>query len=176
MKLRSKGDTIVEVLLALTVLSTILVAGYSISTRSLNGVRISQERGEALKIAEAEYEQLRFYVPQIDNATFTNISSLNASQDGFCMKTDPSTGNFIDGTSFFDLPSNDVKKLSEYSADCKRGTRYYVAITPTQSSSLTFTDGKTGKETNFSINVYWDRSGGGDVQQLTLSYKVIKND
>jgi type II secretory pathway pseudopilin PulG len=63
----NKGDTIVEFMLALSVLGLIIVGGYSIATRSLNGVRVSQERGEALKIAEAQIETVRQKISSTDN-------------------------------------------------------------------------------------------------------------
>ncbi len=53
-----RGDTIIEVMIALSVLMVIIVGGYSIATRSLNGVRIAQERSEASKIAEGQLEAI----------------------------------------------------------------------------------------------------------------------
>ncbi len=58
-RLGSKGDTIVEVLLAIAVVSAVLSGAYVATNRSLNGVRQSQERGEALKFIEGQLERLK---------------------------------------------------------------------------------------------------------------------
>lgn len=55
-----RGDTIIEVILALAVLGGVIVGGYSIATRSLRGVQASNERNEALKIAEGQIENLKY--------------------------------------------------------------------------------------------------------------------
>jgi prepilin-type N-terminal cleavage/methylation domain-containing protein len=55
----SRGDTIIEVLIAITIVSAILGGAYVSASRSINGSRQSEERGEALKIAEAQLEYLR---------------------------------------------------------------------------------------------------------------------
>ncbi|TAH34119.1 hypothetical protein EYC59_03930 [Candidatus Saccharibacteria bacterium] len=58
-KLTSKGDTIVEVLLAVGVISFTLVTAYAISSRSMDGIRTSQERQEALALAQSQIELVR---------------------------------------------------------------------------------------------------------------------
>lgn len=58
-KHNSRGDTIVEVMIAMVVLTLILGAAYAISSRALKTARSSQERGEALKIAESQVENIK---------------------------------------------------------------------------------------------------------------------
>lgn len=57
-RLKQTGDTIVEVLIAVVVVSVILVGAYTISNVSMRQIRISQERGEAQKIASGQLEQI----------------------------------------------------------------------------------------------------------------------
>lgn len=57
--LNAKGDTIVEVLLAIAVVSAVLGGAFVSANRSLRGARISQERGEALKHIEGQLEKLK---------------------------------------------------------------------------------------------------------------------
>ena len=57
--LNNKGDTIVEVLLAIVVISSVLSGAYLTSRRSLGNSRQAQERGEALKYVEAQIEQIK---------------------------------------------------------------------------------------------------------------------
>lgn len=56
--LSSTGDTIIEVLLAIAFVSAVMGAAFVSANRSLNGTRVSQERGEALKLAQAQADML----------------------------------------------------------------------------------------------------------------------
>ncbi len=58
-RLNTRGDTIVEVLLAMVIVSAVLGGAYASSNRSLNAARQSQERGEALKLVEGQLELLK---------------------------------------------------------------------------------------------------------------------
>lgn len=73
--LRETGDTIVEVLIALTVVASMLGAAYVTSNRSLNNNRQAQERGEALKLAEGQLERLKGLVGSGSVAPFTTTTS-----------------------------------------------------------------------------------------------------
>lgn len=55
--LNNKGDTIVEVLIAITVVSSILGGAFVSARRSTNATRASQERVEALAIAQGQMER-----------------------------------------------------------------------------------------------------------------------
>lgn len=62
-KLNKTGDTIIEVLISILILSVVLAGAYATAGRSSTTVRASQERGEALKLVEGQLERLRFSVP-----------------------------------------------------------------------------------------------------------------
>jgi len=57
--LNNTGDTIVEVLICIAVVSTILGGAFVTTRQSQVGVRDSQEHAEALKLVESQLEQLR---------------------------------------------------------------------------------------------------------------------
>ena len=57
--LSNGGDTIVEVLIAIAVVSAVLGGAFVSANRSLNMSRQSQERGEALKLAEGQVERVK---------------------------------------------------------------------------------------------------------------------
>jgi type II secretory pathway pseudopilin PulG len=57
--LGNKGDTIVEVLLAIAVVSSVMGGAFVSANRSLRGARVSQERGEALKLIEGQLELMK---------------------------------------------------------------------------------------------------------------------
>ncbi len=57
--INNAGDTIIEVLIAIAVVSLLISGAYVLSNRSSKGIRMSQEHGEALKYAEAQLEQTK---------------------------------------------------------------------------------------------------------------------
>ncbi len=58
-KLSQAGDTIVEVLIAIMVMSIVLGGAYVSANRSLNNSRQAQERAEALKVGQSQLEKLK---------------------------------------------------------------------------------------------------------------------
>ncbi len=55
---QQRGDTIVEVLIAVAMLAFVITTASATTTRSSNTVRASQERGEALKLAQSQVEYI----------------------------------------------------------------------------------------------------------------------
>lgn len=53
------GDTIVEVLICILVISIVLAGAFTVTNKSLLSVRASQERSQAIKLAESQLERLR---------------------------------------------------------------------------------------------------------------------
>ncbi len=58
-KLGEGGDTIVEVLIAIAVVSMVLGGAYATTNRSLQASRSAQEQGVALRLVESQLEQLK---------------------------------------------------------------------------------------------------------------------
>lgn len=61
-RLNQSGDTIIEVLICMAIVSFSLGISYGIARRSLSQVRVAQERTEALKIAEQQIERIKQYI------------------------------------------------------------------------------------------------------------------
>src|ERR1051325_5182355 len=68
---RQRGDTIVEVLISLTVISLVLGGAYVTTNKSLIATRTAQERGNALKLAESQVEQIKGVAAINPSAIFT---------------------------------------------------------------------------------------------------------
>ena len=83
MKKQQLGDTIVEVLLAMSVIGLILGMAFGIANRSVRMGQDAQERAEALKIAESQLEVFK--------SEFAGSAPLKARTEAspFCL--DPST-------------------------------------------------------------------------------------
>lgn len=58
-RLSQTGDTLVEVLVCISIVSLILAGAYATTNRSATAVRNSQEHSEALKLIESQLEQIR---------------------------------------------------------------------------------------------------------------------
>ncbi len=74
----NRGDTIVEVLVAIAVVSLVLAGAFTSTRHSANATRSAQEQGEALKIAESQVEQIKIAVE-------TGKPSLAAAPASFCI-------------------------------------------------------------------------------------------
>ncbi len=77
----NRGDTIVEVLLAIAVVSAVLGGAYVSANRSSNNTRQAQERSEASKLVEAQLEQLK-QATQNDPTFFTLPAATTYCLDG----------------------------------------------------------------------------------------------
>lgn len=83
LSLKSRGDTIVEALIAMAILGMVIAGGFSISSHSIRTVRSAQERAEALKYVETQAELLRA-AAAAKNANWTAINGV-ASGTPFCL-------------------------------------------------------------------------------------------
>jgi type II secretory pathway pseudopilin PulG len=70
-RLSQAGDTIIEVLICIGIVSMILGGAFVTTRASQTGVRNSQEHGEALKLAESQLEQLRADASSASPTVFT---------------------------------------------------------------------------------------------------------
>jgi len=90
---RQRGDTLVEVLIAIAVVSLVLGGAYVTSSRSLLATRSAQERGNALKIAESQIEQIKGLAASNSKALFDA-----SAPSPFCISTDGSVVASSDAT------------------------------------------------------------------------------
>lgn len=67
---RQRGDTLVEVLVAIAVVTLVLSGAYVVTNRSVQETRSAQERGNALKNAESQLEQLKGLIATSPDAVF----------------------------------------------------------------------------------------------------------
>lgn len=110
--LTQKGDTIVEVLLAIAVVSFILAISYGLANRSTQGMQKAHERSEALKEVEGQLDILRNYLAG-DDATWTDaqvcfIESTDPGDPPFVPTNDPNSCNFgVDDRYAIDIEKND---------------------------------------------------------------------
>lgn len=142
------GDTIVEVMIVVTILGFIVAGVYSIASGSLRSARQAQERSEALKYTEGQLEQLKHLANTNGNAVFGVAGT-------FCIDGS-SQAVSIPGS----LPPFEEDDFANYPVGCIKDNRYHMAIQ------------RTGNN-QFAVTARWDRLGGGR-DQITMLYRMYQ--
>lgn len=101
-RLNVEGDTIVEVLICMAIVSFSLGVSYGIARRSLIQVRVAEERTQALKLAEQQVSRIKQYITNNSATAFlsgpckpatASSSFYDACNQGQCIVNDTVTGN-----------------------------------------------------------------------------------
>ena len=134
------GDTIVEVLISIAVVSAVLMGAFLVTSKSTSGVRNSQEHGEMLQVLQGQVEHVR---------------ALAVAQ------TTSTGGIFASGNFCIDATASPPARVPSSSGACHNiDSRYNVSISYDSTSNVfTFTgtwDGITGgsQKENLSYRVY----------------------
>jgi prepilin-type N-terminal cleavage/methylation domain-containing protein len=172
---KQKGDTLVEVMIAMMIISSVLAVSYGIASTALRIGQATQERTEALKIAEGQVELI--IAAANDSTRRDSLFTTLSANTPFCNAM--SVSITINGTSIEDSLLNDLltAKLpplgsKDYHDSCARGIdkRYKINIVridvpgPLVGSPI---------ESTFRVRVRWYRVGGGK-DQVELRYKIHK--
>ena len=161
-----RGDTIVEVLLAMAVVGLVLGVAYGITNRSVAIGRSAQERSEALKLAETQLELLKEYISQENIETnvmqkLDTALSLSPPNDSACLvinssnlievrQVEDSLGPTVDDCEFglFQVSTSCISGLPNANAGV-------IALGNTCQAPASAADRK------IIVRVIWDRVGGG---------------
>lgn len=162
-KMGQAGDTIVEVLIAMAVLSAILGGAYISANQSLNNSRQAQERGEAAKVANSQLEQIKAYAKDpVKHGLMFDPNKI------FCID---SAGNVKDIPGFpaYDppdnspLPENDNWNNNSFPTECTFQGLYHASIRYKY----------PGADSLFTIAIRWDRFGGKK-DEMRMLYRLQK--
>ncbi|MDB5181697.1 MAG: hypothetical protein JWP13_460 [Candidatus Saccharibacteria bacterium] len=151
-----RGDTIVEVMIAIAVVSSVLAGAFTVTQKSTLAVRDGQERGEMLQILQGQVELVR----AVALTQTTGPSSIySSSPKYFCIDSATrSKVGYPASVTSSPFPTTDT---SSYPTQCKSiSGRYNIAVTY-NSTTNTFT---------FLGN--WDRFAGG-TNSMQLSYRIV---
>lgn len=91
--LNQRGDTLVEVLICVLIVTVVLTGAYVTTSKSIQGVRNSQEHTEALKLVQSQLELLR------QDAGKTTGAKVFSIVPPFCMLNDGATRGAFSTTS-----------------------------------------------------------------------------
>lgn len=183
MRLKSRGDTIVEVMIALAVISLTVALSYATAQRSLRIGQRAQERTEALKVAESQLEALRIEPGLPGNDSGDNDAYLAdyTSSHTFCVAAS-GTNLFKQGSVTDDSRTAGLVLSATavpvgpnvYHSSCQFGSdaRYHVSISREDQGG-----GASRVESTFTVRVRWYQLGGNSgngIEELVLFYKLHK--
>lgn len=153
MKLNNqRGDTIIEVMIVLTILGFAIGISMATSNRSLQNSRQAQEHSESTRIVQAQAEGLRVLAP-------TNPAG-------------PDKNIFISTPFCISYNAGNYTVVSAGDAACSTGTTgYNTSIQYCRGSSLALCNGLSSTST-FLIQVTWDNIQGRGSDSTTLAYRV----
>lgn len=154
-KLRERGDTIVEVMIALAILTLVLWGAYYTANQSYRNDRDSQEHTEATTVAETQVEGLKSlganFNPVNDQCINNDlVATIDCEVDG------SNTSNFYLNASSCLSYCYTVKDVAEPTT-----TPFTLSVAPPVVIQLT----------TYKVNVSWFALGGG-TDQVTLYYRV----
>ncbi len=152
----SAGDTIVEVLVVLAVLSLAFAISYATANHALVQSRNAEEHSEALGLLNTQVELLR--------AAYThNISTVPRNGTYFCMTAAP-VNPVLGFSPGYPTPTATFDNFTKYPSECKNNAfnngGYNWSI-----------DFKLGTDA-FDLRVRWDGIGKQGRQQEELTYKI----
>jgi type II secretory pathway pseudopilin PulG len=159
LKLRESGDTIIEVLLSMAVVSSVLSGAYVTVRRGLDNSRQAQERAEGLKVVESQLEQLK---SSADSSNPTSpIFAPTTSINDFCMGPGNVPINALAGAGRAPSLDAETPDFSNYVMDCKLNgppAGYNVSI--------------SRNANDFTVRSRWNKAGGGK-DQVQIIYRIL---
>ena len=154
-----RGDTIIEVLMSMSIIGLVLASAFAIANRSYAVGISAQERTEALKIAESQVELLRLASDQTSSDLLNPVAG-----QLFCIDSGSVDIERINYTSTVQ-ETNGVNDPINYPASnqCSFGSdnRYNVSIEQTGTN-----------EKIFSVRVRWESILGGQIEEVNHVYRT----
>lgn len=120
------GDTIVEVLLAIAIASSVLGIAFATSSRNLRATRDVQEHAEATRLIQGQIEALR-------HTYYANPSSIPDTTNPFCMNG----STVVPGACTSGLYTHTIKRHAAGSGKFYLTANWDSLITPTAKGEVT---------------------------------------
>lgn len=149
-RLQQRGDTIVEVLIAIAVVGMVLGGAYVVVNSNVKNNQRAQEQSRAVKVAESQLEQLRNYA--VNNPLPTG---------NFCLNTSGGTTTKTDFAFTGTLPTTN----NNYPVACRQDDG---AVTDRYMTGIRAEAGN-----RFTVYISWDGPTGTRAQ-VSIAYKVYK--
>jgi Tfp pilus assembly protein PilV len=148
-KINNRGDTILEVVIAITLLALLLTGALALTQKNLQAEQSSQEHNEALQLAQSQIEELRNYA----------TNNVLPSGNPFCLVASGASVGYAD------TPSQkcDVNAAGAASPTSIQPNFVLTVTPPAAGSSL------------YSISVDWQDVNGLNKDNVTLYYQIYSS-
>ena len=154
-RLNQRGDTIIEVLIAIIVLSSVLAGAYGVASRATKENMQTQEHSQALQIAQGQLETLKTQQSAPDGVFCFDVSNNNQLTNWVGATAAPSPD--AQGDNFNNnYPDGCSQNLT--GGNCNTSLCYYVAIQ------------KINTNNDYNVTVRWPGANGGN-DQVSLAYR-----
>lgn len=168
--INQSGETIVEVLMALSILGLIIGSAIAVSSKSLRGQQTAQERTEASNVAQSVVEVINMYArKQVTAVDTTGVFDTSTTK---CISTvfnpdppDPSIPAVVPGTAIVDYDPISPDPVACYSGV---GSRYLTTV------DIAIPDPMSAPNTyEYIVTTVWD---GLDVNQnkVVMRYRTTR--
>jgi prepilin-type N-terminal cleavage/methylation domain-containing protein len=147
---KQRGDTIIEVLIAIAVAASVLGIVFATSARNLRAIRDIQERSEATRLIQGQIEALRYLYS-------TSPSTMPVAGAVFCMNGPLPVSGFTGSVPNPTLLSED---FSKYPPGCKTTDKLY---------NYAIVGDATG---TYKFYARWDSLTPSGRDQIIMAYKV----
>lgn len=158
---RENGDTIIEVLIALSIIGLVVAGAYATANSSTRLVRQSQERSDAVKVAETQLEMIRSINAGIGSQ---DQREQMYSDTDFCYSD--TEDDIYQYSAAYTLPAHQNSNGPEADGmpeECKWNDHYYAHVTYDDSDD----------RSRFILTVRWARLGGG-VDEVVMPYGIYE--
>ncbi|MBP7807567.1 hypothetical protein KA047_03675 [Candidatus Saccharibacteria bacterium] len=155
------GDTIVEAMIAVMVITITIAGAYGVASRSLKAARQAQERGEALKLAEGQLETIKGITSGAVDAPGVDLSE---TDEVFCLNgvTKHDFGIGWGST----IKPVETDNLDDYPAGCvaPSGGLYHIATQVQQLDTNRY---------QYTVTVRWFRIGTNAKDEVRMDYRLF---
>ncbi len=159
----NRGETIIEVLIAIAVIALTLGTSFALANRSLRLGIESRERGEALQIIESQIESLKYvYAIARENGLEAQFDILYRTNTPFCVRAietvDPSVHHRP--VTSPDCTVNSLGASGQPDSRYRISIQYVADTSPALNNSV------------HEFSVRWDRFGGAVDEPTRIYYRL----
>lgn len=178
-----RGDTIIEILLAIAILAFAIGIAYASASKSLQQGISARERSEALNVIENQINSLKLRQKKTGAGVFNGGSGFtvkNTALKNFCLDesaNDPA-GNWnpvLNGAGANNVdPPDTAANGGPYNPACLRDNKYFIGIEAIDSTKPPYSGNPSSgmyNPTVYKVTVRWERIGGGPSNEAAIYYR-----
>ncbi len=162
--LNKRGDTIIEVLIVLTVLGLAIGISYATANRSLLNTRQAIENSIAENLVKSQIETIRSMAGN-DGSDPTKYIYDNSLKNRYFCVYNGSIVKFAGGASIFNYPT-------DYPGQCTSDGLNQNVANPRYFLSISWDGGNANPNNDFTVKAVWDDVLGHGTDSVTIEYRI----